>query len=153
MAQQREGFYDSPDEARAHIELVYEYHPHLRGMPLMMNYHFGSVGRYKLETLIDDLVNDGFSRLDPFFIDADEYADPGRPDHWWIPSKVALYTPVTLIQEVQKYDQICAQAGIFSAGSQPTITKKISNARRLTYACTGAADRACSDSVANRRRR
>ena len=68
----------------------------------MMNYHFGSVGRYKLETLINDLVNDGFSRLDPFFIDPDEYTDPGRPDHWWIPSKVALYTPVTLIQEVQK---------------------------------------------------
>ena len=116
MAQQREGFYDSPDEARAHIELVYEYHPHLRGIPLMMNYHFGSVGRYKLETLINDLVNHGFSRLDPSFIDADEYADPGRPDHWWIPDKVALYTPVTLIQEVQKYDQICAQAGIFFGG-------------------------------------
>ena len=45
MTQRREGFYENEDEAKAHIEQIYEYHPHLRGLPLVMNYHFGSFGR------------------------------------------------------------------------------------------------------------
>ncbi len=105
----KEGFYASADEAQKYMDQTIADHlkyTQEKIVVVVMNYHFGAATKQELANLIAKVKADGFSQLDPSYIDEWEHVEPGQPRFWWIPGKKLKPDGAFLMSEVKKYQSL-----------------------------------------------